>query len=160
MKSLKVIWIKSSTASKVWKVYRNASWPTKWCICLDRQNISPLYSLPLYPNKGIQMWMWSRETSVFPVDICKTLYLLSILEGSCFLLSFPPNWFSLLEVVSGVGAQQTRQTAVNLCLTPSWAQTTLPIKLTRPEASLQHHWAANNNTLIWISNSGDWEMLC
>lgn len=64
-----------TTASKVWKVYRNLPWPPKLCICLDRQNISPLCSLSLYPNKGIQMWMWSRgTTSVFPVDICKTLY--------------------------------------------------------------------------------------
>lgn len=105
----------------------------KLCNWLDRQNISPLYSWPLYPDKGIQMWMWWRgTTSVFPVDICKTLYLLSILEGSSFLLSFPPNWFSQLGVVLGVGAQA----AVNLCLTPSWAPTTLPIKLTRPKASL------------------------
>lgn len=123
-------WLFEFAASKVRKVHHSLAWPPKLCIFLDRQNISPLCSFSLYPNKGIQMWMWSRgTTSVFPVDICKTLYLLSILEGSCFLLSFPPIWFSQLEGVWGLGEpQKPRRTAENLCLTPSWAPTTQPIQ--------------------------------
>lgn len=87
----------------------------------DRQNLNPLCFPSLCPNHAIQKWMWSRAaTSVFPVDICKTLYLLSILEGSCLLLSFPPNWSSQLEVWWGAGGResQPRRTAENLCLTP------------------------------------------
>lgn len=70
-------------------------WPPKY---------RPLYRAPLYPNQAIQMWMWSRAaTSVFAEDICKTLYLLSILEGFCSLLSFPPNWSGQLELSAGGG---------------------------------------------------------
>lgn len=95
----------------------------KWCICLDRQNTSPLYSLPLYLNKGIQMWMWSKATtSVFPVDICKTLHLLSVLEGS--RLTFPPNWFGQLEVVVGGGVKRPSTSVKPLSPTPSRAPTT------------------------------------
>lgn len=35
-----------------------------------------------------------------------------------FSLVFPPNWFSQLEAVWGLGESQTRRTAENLCLTP------------------------------------------
>lgn len=45
-----------------------------------------------------------------------------------FSLVFPPNWFSQLEAVWGLGESQTRRTAENLCLTPSWTPTTQPIQ--------------------------------
>ena len=130
-----------STASKV---YRNASWPPKLCICVDRQNISPLYSPPLYPNKGIQMWMRSRgTTSVFPVDICKTLYLLSILEGSCFLLCFPPNWFQPIRVRKGGGggwAVMTDRGAPLSDLQPGSQQHQLSTTAGLRRALLWDHW--------------------
>lgn len=44
---------------------------------------------------------------------------------------FPPNWFSQLEAVWGLGEPQTRRTAGNLCLTPSRAPTTQPIQAWR-----------------------------
>lgn len=48
-----------------------------------------------------------------------------------FSLVFPPNWFSQLEDVWGLGVLQTRRTAENLCVTPSWAPTTQPIQAWR-----------------------------
>lgn len=96
----------------------------------DRQNVHPLCFPSLCPDHAIQKWMCSRAaTSVFPGDICKTLYLLSILEGSCLLLSFPPNWFSQLEVWWGVGGKRAAaktDSGEPLSDPPSWAPTTEP----------------------------------
>lgn len=87
----------------------------KLCICLDRQNIQPLWFPSLCPDGGFEKCLWWRaRTSVFPVDICKGLHYCQVLEGSCSLLSFPPNLVGQLEELWGAG-----RAAENLCLTPT-----------------------------------------
>lgn len=74
----------------------------KLCICLDRQNIHPLYFPSLCPNQTIQKWMWWRAaTSVFPVDICKGLHLLSDFGGILLLVKFPSKLIRPIRSVLG-----------------------------------------------------------
>lgn len=96
-------WFGFFTASKVWKV----------AICLDRQNSATALTAKMYPlcvlphciqimlfkcgcgREGqhlSRLWMYVKHYTY-----CR------ILEGSCFLLCFPPNWFSQLKAVRGAG---------------------------------------------------------
>lgn len=74
----------------------------KLCIWLDRQNICPLYFPSLCPDQTIHKWMWWRAaTSVFPVDICKGLQLLSDFGGILLLVKFPSKLIQPIRSVLG-----------------------------------------------------------
>lgn len=74
----------------------------KLCICLDRQNIHPLYFPSLCPDRTIQKWMrWRATTSVFPADICKGLHLLSHFGGILLLVKFPSKLIQPIRSVLG-----------------------------------------------------------
>lgn len=86
------VWLKSIllVASNVWKVNRNPSWPPKLCVCLDRQNIPPLWSLSLYPKRVFKRGCGREGQHLsFLRTYVKHYTYCQILEGSCFLVKFP-----------------------------------------------------------------------